>query len=77
MTTRWIPTSAAIYGAIRAQHHANMRVFGTITDTGDYNGGPHIMTEWGLPGADYPLIKSDEKSGVVTYWIAVVTKDEE
>lgn len=77
MTTRWIPTSAAVYSAIRSFHHQRMQVFGTITDMGSYNGYEHIMTEWGLPGADYPLVKVDSKGGIASYWIAVITKDDE
>lgn len=77
MTTRWIPTSAAVYGAIRSFHHANMQVFGTVTDLGEYSDHEHIMTEWGLPGADYPLVKVDSKGGIASYWIAVITKDDE
>lgn len=77
MTTRWIPTSAAVYFAIYSFHHQHMQVFGTITDMGESSGHEHIMTEWGLPGADYPLIKVDRKDGIASYWITVITKDEE
>ena len=77
MTIKWIPTSAKAYSALREFHGDAMRVHGTITDMGDYTGSSHIMTEWGLPGAGYPLIKRDDRAGVSSYWISVVTKDEE
>lgn len=77
MAVRWIPTSAAVYSAVRGYHHERMQVFGTITDLGEYSAHEHIMTEWGLPGADYPLIKVDSKDGVASYWIAVLTKEED
>lgn len=75
MAVRWIPTSAAVYSAVRGAHHERMQVFGTITDMGEYSAHEHIMTEWGLPGSDYPLIKVDSKDGIASYWIAVVTKE--
>lgn len=77
MTVRWIPTTAAAYGALHGAHHQRMQVHGTITDLGEFSGCEHIMTEWGLPGADYPLVKVDSKDGIASYWIAVITKDEE
>lgn len=77
MTVRWIPTTAEVYSAIRGTHRQHMRVHGVITDLGEFSGSEHIMTEWGLPGADYPLVKVDSKDGVVSHWIAVITKDEE
>ena len=77
MSVKWIPTSGEVYGVLRADHREHMQVHGTITDLGEFSASKHIMTEWGLPGADYPLIKFDERNGVVTYWIAVITKDEE
>ncbi|ADU99402.1 hypothetical protein [Alicycliphilus denitrificans] len=77
MTVRWIPTTDEVYSAIRRTHHQHMQVHGTITDLGEFSGCERIMTEWGLPGADYPLVKVDSKDGIASYWIAVITKDEE
>lgn len=73
MTVRWIPTTQAVYSAIRDAHHAAMTVHGTITDMGDYNGSDRVMTEWGLPGADFPLVKFDRRGAETSFWIAVVT----
>ena len=77
MTVKWIPTSAKSYSALREFHGDSMRVHGTITDVGSYHGSIHLMTEFGLSGADYPLVKRDDRDGISSYWIAVVTKDEE
>lgn len=75
---RWIPTSAEAYSALRQFHHEAMNVHGTITDLGEYNEQPpRTMTEWGLKGADAPLIKRDDRGGVSHYFIAVVTEDNE
>lgn len=77
MNVRWIPTSAAAYSALRLYHHETMNVHGTITDIGEYNGQSHVMTEWGLRGSDVPLIKRDDKNGVSSYFIAVITAEDE
>jgi len=75
MAVRWIPTTDLAYSAIRNAHHQSMQVHGTITDMGEFSGIEHIMTEWGLPGADYPLVKLDIKDGIASYWMAVITKE--
>jgi hypothetical protein len=71
---RWIETSPEVYAVIRARHHEGMRVHGTITHLGE-TGDPqsrHLVTEWGLPGADVPLIRSQDRGGVFSYALAVV-----
>lgn len=77
MSIKWILTSDEVYSAICRTHFKELQVHGTITDLGGYTGEGHIMTEWGLPGSDYPLIKRDDRAGVSSYWIAVAIKDDE
>lgn len=74
---RWLKTTREVYYAIYGQHHKELAVHGTVTDTGNYNGEPHIMTEWGLPGADYPIMKYDRRGEENTYWLAVVKRETE
>lgn len=74
---RWIKTTAEVYNAIYGQHRKELCLHGTITDTSDYHGAPRIMTEWGLPGADYPLIKYDIRGEDKTFWLAAVKQEDE
>lgn len=74
---RWMRTTEAVYGAIYSQHRKDLRLHGTITETGDYNGGPRIMTEWGLNGADYPLIKYDIRGEEKTFWLVAISKEDD
>lgn len=75
---RWVKTTREVYDAIYGQHRNELRVHGTISDSGGYHGGePRIMTEWGLPGADYPLIKYDIRGEDKTFWLAAVKQETE
>lgn len=74
---RWHSTTEAVYNAVYSQHRNDLCVHGTITETGDYNGAPRIMTEWGLKGADYPLIKYDIRGDEKTFWIAAISKEQD
>lgn len=74
---RWVKTTREVYDAIYSQHRNELRVHGTISDSGGYTGEPRIMTEWGLPGADYPLIKYDIRGENTTYWLAAVNQEDE
>lgn len=77
---RWLETTGAVYFAIKEQHRNELRVFGTISyvDHPDY--GYHMMTEWGLPVADYPIIKSesrDRENKTARFFLALVVDDKE
>lgn len=76
MSVRWIPTSAAAYAELYKFHADRLCVHGTITDLGEHNESEHVMTEWCLPNADYPLIKCDDRNGMSSYYIAVITKED-
>lgn len=75
MRVTWVPTTAAVYSAIRVEHRDGLTVHGTFTDIGGYNGEKRIMTEWGLKGSDAPLIKCDTRGDVNNYFIASVRGD--
>ena len=79
MNVRWIPTSREVYFAIRAKHGEELTVHGTITDLGEYSGSRHLMTEWGLPGADAPIVKRDDRGDEESrfYLAAVINGDDE
>lgn len=83
MAVRWIETTEAVYFAIYGQHCAQLRVHGTISHIDHPDYGYHMMTEWGLPGADEPLIKIDTRGlvdkpeRVRSYFLACVTHDDE
>lgn len=77
MEVLWIPTSREVYFAIRAKHGEEMTVHGTITDLGEYTGSKHIMTEWGLPGADVPIVKRDDRDDESRFYLAVVTEGDD
>jgi hypothetical protein len=75
---KWLPTTSEIYWAIMFEHGDEMEAHGTISRLENSSlGHAHWMTEWGLRGADYPLIKLDRIEGrPATYWIAIITKEE-
>ena len=54
-------TTPEVYCAIHDAHKDKLKLFSSFTDmTGSFPDGYHgtakIMTEWGLPGADFPLM---------------------
>lgn len=57
-----IPTSAEVWAVIRARH-TDLKVFSTYSaPDGDQFGNPDqcvMMTEYGIPGADVPLIGAE------------------
>lgn len=59
---RWIETTREVYAAIYAEFRGKLQVHGTISrPENDWHGERRMMTEWGLPGADFPIIKHDEQ----------------
>lgn len=71
----WVETTREVYAAIYRQHIGQLGVFGTISrGEDDWYGERHMMTEWGFKGADFPLIKHDERGtpAVHSYFISSV-----
>lgn len=88
MSVRWVETDKHVYGAIYREHYENLKPFATCTcPDGDISLGkpnPYILTEWGLIGADEPVIKSvgtkesrDQKDYDYRYFIAQVKHDKD
>lgn len=72
---KWVETTREVYAAIFRQHIGQLTAFGTISNSEDgYYGERHMMTEWGFKGADYPLIKHEERGtpALHRYFIASV-----
>ena len=79
MNVRWMQTSAEVYAVIYARHREQMTVHGTCTRLENSSLGDRlILTEWGLKGADAPLIKYEERGEEkeVRYFIACVLETE-
>lgn len=90
-----IPTSAEVWAVIKARHGNELVVFATYSaPDGDHYGNPQqgvMKTEYGLPGADYPLMGActtwdivpagnvyDRRQNERTeYWLCVNMKDSE
>ncbi len=78
MKVTWVKTSKEVYSTLYKHHRDGMSVHGTITGGGWWDpDSKRFLTEWGLKGADAPLIKSDRIGGVWTYYIASISEDEE
>jgi hypothetical protein len=74
----WIKTSQECYRSIYREHIGMLTVHGTITrPESDFYGERHMMTEWGLRGADAPLIKHEERAGEHEFFIACVKESDE
>ena len=57
----WVETTAEVYWKIR-EAHADLQVFGTISrDQNSSLGDRRFLTDWGLPGADVPLLRYDDR----------------
>lgn len=58
-----IETSREVYAVILARHQDDLVVFSSYSnpDGDDHlgRGKPEMMTEWGLRGADFPLIRAE------------------
>lgn len=73
----WVKTTRECYAAIYREHIGQLTVHGTITrPERDHYGERHIMTEWGLRGADAPLIKHEERDGEHSFYLACVKENE-
>lgn len=70
--SEWIEIGMDEYKAAfqELDNDGEARVFGTITDmAGQYNDGKkYLMTEWGRPGAEFPVLKSIENNLIWTYF---------
>lgn len=93
-THKRVITSPEVWAVIKARHHADLQVFSTFSDpNGEYGGPEHcqMRTEYGLPGADFPLMGALTMWGLeqmddgstkrvnehTHYWLCVNTKDDE
>lgn len=51
-----IPTSHEVYAVILAKHGTAVRVFSSYSNpTGNDGLSAQMSTEWGFPGADFPI----------------------
>lgn len=86
MKVRWIESNKYVLGVISMAHKDQMQVFATFSNPApsELSMHPEMMTEYGLRGADAPLIKYVTKweyekrdtTEVTTYWLAVVKEEE-
>ena len=77
MKVNWIVTTIDVYNAIYQQHTKQLSVFHTISGGGHWDpDSDRYLTEWGFNNTDVPLIKSDRRNGVWTYYIAAIESDE-
>lgn len=72
----WHPIDAGTYFSIRAQFGRDgLRPHATHTcmDGCPFHGRRHILTEWGVPDSDVPLVRmivdGKDEDEEVTYWI--------
>lgn len=65
MDYKKIPTTPEVWAVIRARHHKEMDVFSSYSAPGGDEFGNQcegrMMTEYGLDGADCPLIGADTR----------------
>lgn len=61
---RWIKTDKHVYGTIMREHGKDLTTFASFSNPhpSEIQYQPEMMTEWGLKGSDYPLLK------IVTTW---------
>lgn len=74
---KWIETTREVYFAIYNQHVSSFLLHATISHIDHPDFGYHLMTEWGLPGADFPLIKIDTRDAerkTQRYFLAAVIR---
>ena len=91
MPTKWEKITEA-QGHLIREALPELRSFASCTDQYGQYGEPSIMDEWGLPGADYPILKAysryqrreDFEEGQdyperldTTYYIAINTEERE
>ena len=81
---KWKKIHKYTYWQIFDQFRDEFVVFATLTDTDGQYGRPTMMTQWGFPNSDYPLIKSyqskenrDQKDWDVKYYIISEAKKED
>jgi hypothetical protein len=90
LTTKWLKITEEQGHAIRGAL-PNLKTFSSCTDHYGQYGEPSIMDEWGLHGADYPILKAysryqrreDFKEGQdyperldTTYYIAINSEED-
>lgn len=91
-TVKWQPITESQGHLIREALGGDFRSFSSCTDPHGRFGSPSITDEWGLPGADLPILKAismyqhrdDFKEGQdypdrlsTQYYIAIITEDSE
>ena len=75
---RWRETSEEVYWAIYGHHRDELRAFASCTDPdGSQFGSPYVMTEWGFGGADYPLIRIEDRGNGRMVYIAQPEAEDE
>lgn len=89
---KWQPITEAQGFLVREAFGEEFRSFASCTDTEGRFGEPSITDEWGLPGADLPILKAiskyqrreDFEEGQTypkrlstQYYIAIITQENE
>lgn len=80
MKVRWVKTSREVYAAIYSEYRGEMQVHGTCTRLENSSIGDRlILTEWGLKGADAPIIRHEERGEEKehSFFLACVLNDDE
>lgn len=83
-----IETSAEVWAVIKARHHKDLTVFGTLSDPDGEYGQCQMYTEYGFKGADVPMmaantmwekhpIRRHERVDEVTEYLLFYYDDEE
>lgn len=80
MKKGYIQIPMLTYVALRGLIRDKEQVFATITDMDGLtlptsNGQQHIMTEWGVKGADYPIIKYEKKGEIERFYLITIDED--
>jgi hypothetical protein len=78
MKVEWINTTREVYAAVLAAH-PDMGVHGSITHLSDDSSvpNPRLLTDWGFRRADVPTVRRDDRDGVSSYYLALVTSGDE
>ena len=56
-----IETSAEVWAVIKARHHKDLAVFGTLSDLYGEFGQCQMYTEYGFKGADVPMMAASTR----------------
>lgn len=76
MNIRWMPTDKHVFATFYREHRWQLIPMGTISDPEGTHGEPLMMTEWGFEGSNVPVMKTEDRKGQWSYFVAAVTQSE-